>query len=165
MAARLPGVLMPDKFRGWAAAFPRSVFWGRVLAGIAAAIAWVVVYHAASDEWAKFRPPIVVGFPVAYWLVIQYGNQYLAVRGAAALMLMLAKQMVDAADASDLTVRLVVTVLAYLWVIGALWMTIAPHHFRDAIGWTMANNERCRWVCGIGAGIGVGLVLLGLFVY
>ena len=163
--ARVPGIIWPEPFRNWAVKFPRSVLWGRVLLGLAALIAWGVVYRAASDDWAKFRPLIVVGFPVAYWVVIRYGNQFLAVRGLAALLLMLAKQMLDAADLSDLPSRLVVTVLAYLWVVAAIWMTTAPHHLRDAIGWIMATNARCRIACSAGAALGIGLVLLGLFVY
>lgn len=165
IAARLPGVIWPVKFREHAVKFSRSVWWGRVLMGIAAAIAWVVVYRTATDEWAKFRPLIIIGFPVAYWLVITYGNQFLAVRGAAALIMLLAKVLVDAADASDLPARLCVTTLAYVWVIAAIWMAIAPHHIRDAIQFLMANDRRCRCVCGASVALGAGLIGLGLFVY
>src|SRR5690242_6407051 len=98
VATRLPGVLAPERFREFAVKFPRSLWWGRVLMGIAAAIAWVIVYQAADDEWSWARPLIVIGFPVAYWLVIKFGTHFLALRGTAALMLMAAKQMVDAAD-------------------------------------------------------------------
>ena len=184
--ARVPGILWPEPFRNWAVKFPRSVVWGRVLLGLAALIAWVVVYRVARDTaqeevlvpmptaplaalfhliFAYGPVLVVVGFPVAYWLVIRYGNQFLAIRGLAALLLLLAKQMLDAADLSDLPARLVVTVLAYLWVVAAIWMTTAPHHLRDVIGWVMASNTRCRIACSAGAALGIGLVLLGLFVY
>ena len=165
VAIRLPGVLVPGKFREFAVKFPRSLIWGRVLMGIAAAIAWVIVYNAASDEWSWARPFVVIGFPVAYWLVIQFGTHFLALRGTAVLMLLVAKQMVDAADASDLTARLFVTTLAYLWVIAAIWMTVAPHHFRDLIGYITANDKRCRFACAGGTALGLALVALGLFVY
>jgi hypothetical protein len=165
VAARLPGVLAPAKYREYAVRFPRAILPGRILMGIAAAIAWWVMYHAATDEWKWAQPWILIGTPVVYWLVIQYGTSYLSVRAVAALMLMVAKVMVTAADASDTPWRLVVTVFGYLWVIAAIWMTVAPHHLRDAIGFFMTNDQRCRGICAAGVAVGVTLIGLGIFVY
>ena len=165
VASLLPALIAPAKFREHALKFPRSVLWGRVLMGIAAAIAWVVMYRAAADDWAWAKPLILVGVPVAYWLVIRYAPQFLAVRASAALTLLIAKQMVDAADTSELHARLIVTVLAYMWVVAAIWITIAPHHARDLLGYLMANDRRCRAACSIGLALGVVLLWFGMFVY
>ncbi len=166
VVSRVPGVIWPAKYREQILRFPRSVLWGRVLMGIAAAIAWVVMYFAAGDpDWNWVRPFIVVGVPIAYWLVIHYGNHFLSMRAVAALMLLVAKQMVDAADASDSPLRLVVTVLAYIAVVVAAWLTIAPHQFRDILGYLMANNQRCRVACGLGVSFGIVLIGLGMFAY
>jgi hypothetical protein len=166
IAARAPGLVVPDKFRAGSLKFPRSVFWGRALMAVAAVWAGTIMFNAADKDWPQWaRPAIVIGTPIAYLLVIRYANQFLAMRGVAVLLLLAAKVMVDAADTSELAARLVVTTLAYIWVIAAMWMTIAPHHFRDLIGWSMANNARCRAVCAIGVAIGALLVVLGLFVY
>ena len=40
VAVRVPGILAPAKFREHAIQFPRSELWGKILMGIAAAIAW-----------------------------------------------------------------------------------------------------------------------------
>ena len=165
IAGRLPGVIAPAKFREHMRTFPRSVWWGRVLLGIAALWAGIVMFGAATDDWAWARPIVVIGVPIAYWLVIQYANQFLAIRGVAALLLLVAKLAVDAADLSELPLRLVVTVLAYLWVCGAIWMAVAPHQVRDWIGFVTANDTRCRTACGFGVAVGALLVALGLFVY
>ena len=186
VVSRLPGLIYPAKFREHMLKFPRSVIWGRVLMGIAAAIAWVVMYQAAEptarEEMLVPMPAnllsalihivlvngpilVLIGFPIAYWVVIQYANTFLAMRAAAALMLLAAKQMVEAADLSDLPSRLVVTVFAYLWVVAAIWMTIAPHHFRDLLELGMADDKRCRAICGVGVGVGMLFLALGLFVY
>ena len=90
---------------------------------------------------------------------------FLALRGTAALVLLVAKVAIDAADLSELSSRLVVTVAAYLGVCGAMWMAIAPHQVRDWIGFVTANDTRCRAACGIGVAVGAFLVALGLFVY
>lgn len=165
VVARLPGVVAPAEYGAWLRRFPRSVWWGRVLMGIATLWAWIVVYHAATEEWAWTRPLIVVGFPVGYWLVIRFAEQFLAVRGAAALSMLLAKIVLDGADTSELPARLVVTVLTYLWVIVAIWFSIAPHHARDLIAFSTATQRRLRWISGLGVVVGVGLMALGLFVY
>ena len=68
-------------------------------------------------------------------------------------------------DEPDSPWRLVVTVLAYLWVCGAVWMASAPHQVRDWIVFMTASATRCRIACSVGAAVGVSLVLLGLFVY
>jgi uncharacterized protein YjeT (DUF2065 family) len=52
-----------------------------------------------------------------------------------------------------------------VWVIAAIWMAIAPHHIRNIIQFVMANDRRCRVVCGISTAVGAGLVWLGMFVY
>jgi len=167
IALRLPGVLWPAKYRAFAVKFPRSLLWGRILIGIVSAIVWVVMYRAASesDEWQWTKPLIVVGVPVAFGLVYYYGVHYLALRASAALLLMLAKLMVDAADLSVSPLRLFITVLAYFWVIAAIWMTVAPHHIRDLIGWATVDDRRCRYLCSWGLVLGVVLVFLGIFVY
>jgi hypothetical protein len=61
--------------------------------------------------------------------------------------------------------RLIVTVLAYIWVCVAVWMASAPHQVRDVVGFVTANNTRCRLACFLGVGVGVLLVVLGLCVY
>ena len=165
IAGRVPGIVAPEKFGEVVREFPRSVLWGRILMGIAAVWAWIVLFNAATDDWAWARPLIVVGVPIAYWLVIQFADQFLALRGLAALLLLIAKVMVDAADRSELTLRLVVTVLAYVWVCVGVWMASAPHQVRDVLGFITANPARCRLACFLGSLVGALLVVLGLFVY
>jgi len=165
IAVRLPGVLAPATFRAVAVKFPRNVPGGRILMGIVAVIVWWVMYHAATDEWKWAQPLIFIGVPVAYLLVINFGTHYLTLRAVAALLLLIAKQMVDAADASLAPWRLIVTVVAYVWVVTAIWLTVAPHHFRGLLGFVMADNKRCRLACSAGIVVGLALVALGVFVY
>lgn len=165
IAGRLPGVVAPEKFSACVRQFPRSVLWGRILMGICAVWAGIVMYNAAVDDFAWARPLVVIGVPIAYWLVIQYADQFLAIRGLAALLLLFAKVILNAADLSDLPSRLIVTVLAYVMVCLAVWMASAPHQVRDVTNFVTGNSTRCRTFCSLGVAVGVCLVLLGLFVY
>ncbi len=178
LATRLPGVVAPARYRGMAIAFPRSVWPGRILFGVALLWGAIVLYGALDEAvvdayreggntrlWTALRAILPVATPVVYWLVIRFGAQYLAVRGASALALLVANHVVRAADMSVEPVRLVVTTLMYVWVTAAIWFTIAPHHLRDMIGWLMASDSRCRVTCGAGVVLGVVLLGLGLFVY
>jgi hypothetical protein len=165
IVGRLPGIVAPEKYGECVRSFPRSVLWGRILMGAAALWAGFVMFNAATDDWAWARPLVVIGVPIAYFLVIQFADQYLALRGLAALMLLIAKLMVDAADQSELPMRLIVTVLAYLWVCVAVWMAGAPHQVRDVVGFMTANNLRFRLACFLGVVVGALLVVLGLCVY
>ena len=164
-AVWLPGVLMPVTFRAATVKFPRNVPVGRILMGLVAAIVWWVMYHAATDDWKWAQPLMFIGVPVAYLLVINFGTHYLTFRAVAALLLLIAKPMVDAADASLVMCRLIVTVVAYLWVVAAIWLTVAPHHFRDLLGFMMANDRRCRLAGSAGIVVGLVLVVLGVLVY
>jgi hypothetical protein len=165
IAGRAPGVIVPAKFSECAQKFPRSVLWGRILMGICAAWAGIIMYNAATDDWSWAKPLIVIGVPIAYWLIIQYADQFLALRGLAALLLLVAKLALDAADLSDMSSRLIITVTAYLMVCASVWMASAPHQVRDTIGFVTANTARCRVFCFLGMMVGVMLVVLGLCVY
>lgn len=165
IATRLPGIINPPSFRTWMIRFPRSEFWGRVLMVLVAVLAGWNLNHAASDNWAWARPVVWVGVPVAYWLIIQFASSFLAVRASAALLLFVAKLMMTAADRSDHPLRLVVTILAYIWVVIAIWAAVAPHHVRDVVNWLMNSDNRCRLHCGLVAGVGAVLIVLGAFVY
>ena len=165
IASRLPGLVAPAKYRDFAVKFPRNVLLGRILMGIVALIVWWVMYHAATDEWKWAQPFILLGVPVAYGLVYQFGTPYLSLRAVAALMLLIAKQMIDAADRSESSLRLVMAVFGYVWVVAAIWMASAPHHFRDLIGFLMKDDQRCRLACATGTAMGLALVALGLLAY
>ena len=60
IAGRLPGVFAPEMFNAHARKFPRSVLWGRILMGICAVWAGIVLYFfAAVDDFAWLKPVIV----------------------------------------------------------------------------------------------------------
>jgi len=141
IVSRLSGIIAPEKFRKIATSFARSTSWGKFILAIAAIWAITIVYNDTSEAWDKARPYILIAIPVCYFLVVTFGQQFLALRAAAALLLLIAKVMLDAADQSESSFRLIMTVLSYVWVIIAIWAAGAPHHIRDLTNFLMADRE------------------------
>jgi hypothetical protein len=182
---RLPGVVYPEAFRKFWLAIPRSKPAGYLLMGLAIGWCATVVYLTGfmdvsewkSDQWWEAfirslllllqagRPSVWIVFGVIYFLIVWLLDDFLAVRGLALLSLLVARVMLDAAFVVETRARLVMVVIAYLMVVAGMWFTIAPYRFRDLLGIVLANNRRCRWLCGAGAASGILLVMLGIWVY
>ena len=89
-----------------------------------------------------------------------YLKDYLAVRGTAVLMILVAKLIVDTARWHDSEWRLVLVVMAYIMVIKGMWLTVSPWKMRDLIQWILSGDKRFKNVCI--ARIVFGALLLGL---
>ena len=92
-----------------------------------------------------------------------YLKDYLAVRGAAVLMLLIAKLIVDTARFHESEWRLVLITVAYLMVIGGMWFTVSPWRMRDLFAWGIADEKRFKILCGFRIVFGILLLMLGIF--
>jgi hypothetical protein len=165
IAGRALGVVNPQRYRDIVKKFPRAVWPGVVF--LTVVLVWsLVVVSRASEEGMIISKTYVYAFLVAtYAGLIILKFDFLAVRGLAIVMLMLAKVVVDSANQVETPWRLVMTVIAYLWAIAGMWFTVSPYRMRDMIDWATATNGRCRALCAAGCGFGALLIALGLFVY
>ena len=68
----------------------------------------------------------------------------LAARGAAVLMLLVAKLMVDTARWVDTDARLAIVAWAYVMVIAGMWFTISPWRLRDLLFWLAKSDRRLK---------------------
>ena len=165
VASRLPGLLNPQKFRAVLKKFPRAVWPG--IAFLSIALVWCsIIVGNANEEGMTIGKPFVFAFLFGTYIgLIALKFDFLAVRGLAILLLLVAKVIVDSANQIETPWRLVMTVLAYAWAIAGMWLTVSPYRMRDLIDWSTASDSRCRMLCGIGVGFGVFLIALGLFAY
>ena len=165
IAGRLPGVLNPQRFRDFARKFPRSVPWGIAFLTISAVWCSIIV-SGASEEGMVIRKEIVYAFIWGIYAgLIFLKFDFLAVRGLAIVLMLIAKVIVDSANQLETPWRLVMTVLAYIWAIASMWFTVSPWRMRDLLDWVTATDARTRLKCGIGCAVGVLLITLGLFAY
>jgi hypothetical protein len=73
--------------------------------------------------------------------------------------------MVDTARWVDTPWRLVISALAYAWVIVGMWLTVSPWRLRDVANWLTASENRIRLFTGARVAFGVFVLLLGLTVF
>jgi hypothetical protein len=162
---RAPGLINPDAYRRLARKFPRAVWPGILFLTISLVWCLAIVSQARDDGMAVPKNYVYVFLVGTYVGLIALKFDFLAVRGMAILLLMLAKVVVDSANQLETPWRLVMTVIAYLWAVAGMWFTVSPYRMRDMIDWATATNGRCRALCAAGCGFGALLIALGLFVY
>lgn len=152
----------PDAWRKWSADFPRSKPLGYLL--VAIATAWFVwnVRNETLADFSKYKPYLLLGFAAIGVLTCIYVSDFLAARGLALTLLLLAKFMVDTArwHASDW--RWVIAGLAYVWVFFGIWLTISPWRLRDFLAWHNRTDSHIRTLAASRLVLALLLVLLGL---
>jgi predicted DNA-binding transcriptional regulator AlpA len=168
LAVALPGVyglMNPKQFAETLRRFPRNVPLGWLFVGLATA--WFL-YNLRQESIADFehlKKPMMLGFAALGVGTCVYVKDFLAARGAALLMLLLAKFMVDTARWHESDWRLVIVVWAYALVLAGMWFTISPWRLRDVMEWKTANEKRIKAGCAFRLAFGGLLVGLGVAVF
>lgn len=159
------GSANPAEFGTLLKKFPRHLPAGIVL--MLLGTAWFIYYvHIERNaEFAAMKPFLMTGFALAGVGACVYLQDFLAVRGLAVTMLLLAKLMLDTQRWHDSEWRLVIAVWAYLMIVLGIWFTISPWRCRNWIAWNTASEQRLRWLSGLRATFGVLVVVLGLTVF
>lgn len=161
-ALQVYGLLNPAGFTAAARKFPRSPAAGWILTLGATAWFLVNVNAEAIADFAAIKKYMLLGFAATGLATCVFVRDFLAVRGLAVVLLLLAKTMVDSARWVDTEWRLVITTWAYLMVVAAMWLTISPWRMRDLIEWGTATPARLKRLCLTRLAFGALLVLLGL---
>lgn len=158
------GLANPAGFAAAARNFPRSIPWGWTLTLLGTA--WFV-YNLSQEsisDFAAFKTPLLVGFSAVGIGTCLYVQDFLAVRGLAVVLLLLAKLMVDTgrpALGSSAWVW-VIQGWAYLLVVAGIWLTVSPWRLRDFLAWITANDRRIKVGCGLRLAFGLLVLVLGL---
>lgn len=158
-------LLKPAAFKESARKFPRSQNWGFLLMGLGTVwFLWNLNKESISD-FANYKTIMLVGFGAVGVLTCIFVQDFLAVRGLAIVLLLLAKLMLDTARWHDSQWRLLISTLAYVWIIAGMWFTISPWRLRDLIQWSTANERRIRVTSAVRLALGALVVILGLTVF
>lgn len=158
----LYGLFKPAEFGAAWRKFPRNETWGWVLMSLGTAwFLWNVKRENITD-FAAYKPLMYVGFGLVGLGTCLFVKDYLAVRGLAILLLLMAKVMLDTARWVDTEWRLVIVVWAYVWICAGIWFTISPWRLRDLIHWKTATPRRVRVCSALRIALGLLVAILGM---
>jgi hypothetical protein len=161
------GLLKPAGLAAAARKFPRSLPAGVVLMLLATAwFAWNVNVEPIAD-FSAFKPYMLGAFIAVGILSCIFVRDFLAVRGLAVLMLLLAKLMLDTGrpHLGESPWVLVIQGWAYLFAVLGIWFTVTPWRLRDLINWATASEGRTRFLSLIRLGFAACILTLGLTVF
>src|SRR5439155_19941530 len=126
------GLVKPAAFAAAVRKFPRSLPWGFALMLLGTAwFLWNLSQESISD-FASYKNVLFAAFAGVGIGSCIFVQDFLAVRGLAVVLLLLAKLMVDTGRpqlASPWV--LVFQTWAYLFVIAGIWFTMSPWRLRD----------------------------------
>ena len=163
-APQVYGLTKPTAFAAAVRKFPRHIPSGVVLMLLGTAwFVWLVKQEPIAD-FAAFKPhmmAVFAGIGVATCFFVQ---DFLAVRGLAVVLLLLAKLMVDTGrpHLGETPWVLLIQGWAYVLVVAGIWLTVSPWRLRDFLNWATANEQRVRIGSGIRLAFALFVVVLGL---
>jgi hypothetical protein len=145
--------------------FPRNRTWGIALLFVDMVWSLFLVMHMDMGEFYTWRQWITILVPVSFVLIVIYVPEFLAVRALGTLLLLLAQPVLDAAYLRQPTTRLLLPILAYVWILAGMFMIGMPYLMRDAIEWLTKSAERWKMAALGGAAYGVAMVVAAVLTY
>jgi hypothetical protein len=161
----LMALINPAAFTDRIRKVPRSLAAGYFL--MLTATAWFMwnVNQEPLSDFESIKPYLYVLFVGVGVGACFFVQDFLAVRGLAVILLLLAKLMVDTERWSNTPWRLVIALWAYVMVIAGIWFTVSPWRMRDLIDWNTATPARLRLTSALRVVFGLCVVVLGVTVY
>jgi len=161
----LYALFKPAVFAGALRKFPRSEPWGYVLVGVGTLWFLANLMAESISDFAAYKNFMLFGFGALGVLTCVYVRDFLAVRGLSILLLLVGKLILDTARWHDSQWRLVLAVLAYIWILAGMWFIISPWRLRDLLNWATATETRVRLASAFRLALGLLILGLGLFVF
>src|SRR5207244_10631968 len=154
----VPGLVKPGPVQNWLKRLPRSRVAVVVLLTLTLVWSFWLLATMEMGEFASFRRPLLIALPIGYVLVLRFVEEFLAIRALGILCLLAAEPLLEAAFFRNETSRLLVTVFAYLLILGGLFWVTMPYLLRDQINWSARSNARWRTIHGIAAVYGLAIL-------
>src|SRR5665647_3048897 len=145
------GLAKPAQLAATVKKFPRNFAAGVALMLLGTAwFVWLVNNEPIAD-FSAFKPYMMAGFIAVGVLSCIFIQDFLAVRGLAVVMLLLAKLMVDTGrpHLGESSFVLVIQTWAYVLVVAGMCFTIWPWKLRDLLEFATANETRVRSGSGL----------------
>jgi hypothetical protein len=161
------GIVKPAAFAAAVRKFPRSLPWGIALMALGTVwFLWNFSQESIAD-FAAMKTPLLAMFAAVGLGTCIFVQDFLAVRGLAVVLLLLAKLMVDTGRPALEQTQwvLVIQTWAYVLAVAGMWLTVSPWRLRDMLAWGTANEMRIKVGCGLRLAFGLFVAALGLTVF
>lgn len=142
-------------------AFPRYDWAGRILAAVCIVWSVYLVREMPLGWFDAYKGWLYVAGPILYLLISIFMADLLAARALGGLLLLVASPILEAASFQPSSLRLILVVLAYAWVIAGMALVLAPYRFRKTAEKVCGTMGQCRVVGGVGVLLGVVLFGVG----
>ena len=146
------------KIQAFLKTFPRTYAWGAILLTIDFLWSEFALANMDMGEFFNMRQTFMFIVAGGYVAVLIYVKEFLAVRALGALLLLVAGPVLTAAFLQPPVSRLLIPILAYVWIIVGMFFVGMPFLMRDWVNWFLAKPM--RWNAAIYAGIAYGALLL-----
>jgi hypothetical protein len=161
------GILKPTAFAAAVKRFPRSIPFGIALMVVGTIwFLWNLSQESIAD-FASYKSVLFAGFAGVGLGTCIFVQDFLAVRGLAIVLLLLAKLMVDTGRPwlPQTPWVLVIQVWGYVLAVAGMWFTVSPWRLRDLLAWGTATEQRVKVGCGLRLAFGLLVAALGLTVF
>jgi hypothetical protein len=158
------GITRPAAFGASLRKFPRSLPWGYFLMILGTIWFLLNLGQESIADFANYKSALMLLFAAVGIGSCLFVQDFLAVRGLAVVLLLLAKLMVDTGRPylnSTMWVE-VIQVWAYFLVVCGMWFTVSPWRLRDLITWHTKTDSRIRAGCWMRFAFGILVLILGL---
>lgn len=101
-----------------------------------------ILSKLTEADFGEFKIYLIAIFGAAGLLAFKYLDDFLSVRGAAILGLLLSREFLDSAFMQEPAARLVLVVISYAIVLASLYLGALPYRLRDFLEFLYAKRER-----------------------
>jgi hypothetical protein len=161
----LIGIFRPEFIRKFAELFPRSVVPAWIFTALCCWLGAKEAFEMNMGFLEVYKKYIYLISPAVFVASVVYMKELLAPRALGGFLLLIAVPILQIARWHESSLRLVVVVAVYLWVIYGIVLLMSPWWFRKVYKPFLENEVLFRGAAVGKTVFGVVLLLLGLFVY
>lgn len=153
-------IMLPVIFKTRLQKFPRSRTWGISLLLIATIWSFLITTTTDLGEFSSLRTMILAGIVIGSGLFAWFVPQFLAIRSLGFILLLLAHPVLEITFFKSGLLPLLLSLVAYAWIIAGLFMVGMPYLLRDVITFITAPSRSLLWKSLSALGLMYGLLLV-----
>jgi len=158
-------IFTSSPFAAMLKSFPRSRVAAYVTMGIGGGWALFRVSQLGQADYGDFKQYIFIGFLALGVGAFKYAPDFLSVRGACIIYLLVADILLGAAfGLYEVPLRLFLVAPVFIGIALSLYLAYAPYRVRDFFSWVFAGPGRLKWFA-LGTALYGGLLSGVAFAY